>query len=311
MELHEIRYFLALSSTLNFTRAAELCSVSQPTLTRAVKNLEDKLGGGPLVHRERGKSHLTELGNTMLPYFQHMLANLEEAQAKARTYVRMSGTHLKVGLMCTIGPKHLIDLFATFGDTHPGVEIDLVDGPVPLLEEQLANGALDIAIYCKPDALEDRFHALPLFRERFMVALPPTHPLASSNAVRMQELNQQRYLGRAQCEFYAHLRQIRLDIGGIEFKRPYTSDRDDWVQSMVMAGLGFTYMPEFAVALPGLVALPLIEPEVWRTVQIVTVRGRPHSPCVGAFVREARRHNWAGKVGIPQGGEFETDVIST
>ena len=179
------------------------------------------------------------------------------------------------------------------------MEINLIDGPVPLIEQQLSSGALDVAIYAKPDALDDRFHALPLFRERFMVALYPGHPLARSNAIRMRDLHQQRYLGRAVCEFYEHLRQIRLEIGGIEFKRPYSSDRDDWVQSMVMSGLGFTYIPEHAATFPGLVLLPLVEPEVWRTVQVVTVRGRAHSPGVGAFVREVRRHRWVGKMDAP------------
>lgn len=311
MEVHEVRYFLAVSETLNFTRAAERCNVSQPALTRAIKALEDKLGGGPLVHRERGNTHLTELGATMRPYFQHMLANLDAAQALARSFVEMSGTSLKVGLMSTIGPALLIDLFASFGQSHPGIEIGLVDGPAPVLEQQLANGALDVAIYCKPESPQDRFYAVPLFRERFMVALPPAHPLARNNAIRMQDLDQQCYLGRASCEFYDHLRKIRLDLGGIEFKRPYSSDRDDWVQSMVMAGLGFTYIPEYAVTLPGLIALPLVEPEVVRTVQLVTVRGRPHSPAVGAFVRQARKHDWRGKVDAPQAGEFEIDEART
>src|SRR5262245_47825542 len=71
MELHEIRYFLALCDTLNFTRAAEQCNVSQPALTRAIQHLEGKLGG-PLVHRERANTHLTELGRIMRPYFQQI-----------------------------------------------------------------------------------------------------------------------------------------------------------------------------------------------------------------------------------------------
>ena len=59
MELHEIRYFLAVCETLNFTRAAERCNVTQPSLTRAIQSLEGKLGGGPLINRERGNTHLT------------------------------------------------------------------------------------------------------------------------------------------------------------------------------------------------------------------------------------------------------------
>lgn len=304
MEIHEIRYFIALSETLNFSRAAERCNVSQPALTRAIRGLEDKLGGGPLIHRERGNTHLTEFGSIMKPYFEHMLEEMNAAKARAQDYKRLSGTTLRVGLMCTIGPTRLIGLFSHFGDENPGIELNLIDGPVPSIEEKLAQGDLDIAIYAKPDNLDERFHALPLFEERFMVAVAPADPLARQNTISIRDLNQRYYLGRASCEFYEHLRRIRLEIGGVEFKRRYVSDRDDWVQSMVMAGLGFTYLPEFAVALPGLVARPLVDPEVRRTVQLVTVRGRPHSPAVGAFVREARHFAWDGKMSSPPTPEF-------
>ncbi len=299
MEFHEIRYFLALSDALNFTRAAEQCNVSQPALTRAIKSLEAKLGGGPLVHRERGNTHLTELGRTMEPYFRHMVDQLKEAQAHAHAFVNMSDVRLKIGLMCTIGPVKLVDMFSEFTDSHPRTQIELVDGPVTQIEDLLAKGDLDVAVYCRPHELDERFHAIPLFREQFLVAIGPDHRLAREKSLSMRDLNQERYLGRVNCEFFQHLRTIRLELGGIEFQRPYSSDRDDWVQCMVKAGIGFTYMPAYAVSIPGIVTLPLVDPEVWRTVQLVTVRGRPHSPAVGAFVRTARSHAWDGKVMMP------------
>ncbi len=67
MEMHQISYFLAVARTLNFTRAAEECHVAQPSLSRAVRKLEEELGGD-LFRRERGRTHLTELGRTMLPF---------------------------------------------------------------------------------------------------------------------------------------------------------------------------------------------------------------------------------------------------
>ena len=67
MEMHQIRYFLALCEELNFTKAAERCNVAQPSLTRAIKLLEDEFGG-ELVHRERANTHLTELGRMMRPH---------------------------------------------------------------------------------------------------------------------------------------------------------------------------------------------------------------------------------------------------
>ena len=292
MEIQVIRYFLALADTLNFTRAAERCNVSQPALTRAIRNLEDNLGG-PLVHRERGNTHLTELGRIMHPYFRQVVERLEEARKHAKSVVRLDGARLTVGLMCTIGPHRLVELFSAFRESNAGVEIYMKDAPASQLEDALLKGDIDVALFCRPEEPDDRFHTMPLYRERFVVAVAPGHPLERLNAVRIKDLDDQSYLARANCEYQDHLRAIRENVGGVKLRRPYTSERDDWIQCMVLAGLGFTYIPEYAVTVPGLVIRPLIEPEVYRTVSLVTVRGRPHSPAVGAFVREAKRHDWA------------------
>lgn len=294
MELQEIRYFLVLAETLNFTRAAERCNVTQPALTRAIQHLEAKLGG-PLLHRERNNTHLTELGRIMRPYFVQMSQQMEEARQKARSMLKLQEAKLTIGLMCTIGPTQLVDLLSGFLKVHPNIEIYLKDAPARGLEDLLDRGEIDIAIYCRPEEPCDRFHLLPLYRERFVIAVGPGHPLERLNAVRIRDLDGHNYLARANCEYQEYLRDIRVGIGGVELKRPYASERDDWVQCMVLAGLGFTYIPEFAVTVPGLVIRPLIEPELYRTVNLVTVRGRPHSPAVGAFVREARTHHWKGE----------------
>jgi DNA-binding transcriptional LysR family regulator len=292
MEVQEIRYFLALAETLNFTRAAERCNVSQPALTRAIRHLEDKLGG-QLVHRERGNTHLTELGRIMHPHFHEVVQQMEEARKRARSFAKLDRTRLTVGLMCTIGPHRLVELFSAFRESYNGVEVYMKDAPAGQLEDLLTKGEIDVALFCRPEEPDDRFHTLPLYRERFVVAVAPGHPFERLNAVRIKDLHDQSYLARANCEYNDYLRAIRERIGGVDLKRPYTSERDDWIQCMVLAGLGFTYIPEYAVTVPGLVVRPLVEPEVFRTVNLVTVRGRPHSPAVGAFVRAAKSHDWA------------------
>ena len=306
MEVHEIRYFVAVCETLNFTRAAERCNVSQPALTRAIQNLETRLGGA-LLNRERGNTHLTELGRIMRPYFEHVLGQMEEAKKRAKSFVKLDHTALTVGLMCTIGPHKLVDLFSGFIKAHEGVEIYLKDAPADALEELLTKGEIDVAIFCRPESLDDRFHALPLYRERFVVAVGAGHPFERLNAVRVKDLHGQKYLARANCEYYEYLRNVREKIGGVVLKRPYTSERDDWIQCMVLAGLGFTYIPEYAVTVPGLRLRPLVEPEVHRTVSLVTVRGRPHAPAVGAFVRAAKHHRWED---VPQQDDCAPEPIA-
>ena len=294
MNVRELRYFLALCETLNFTRAAERCFVTQPAFSRAIQNLEGQLGG-PLVHRERGNTHLTELGQLVRPYFEQVVAQTDEARKRARAHVRLEGTSLSVGLMCTIGPSKLVDLFIGFDKRHKGVELYLKDGPATSLEDALIKGDLDVAIYSTPGSPSDSLHYLPIYDERFVIAVSPGHPLARLNAVTFKNLHGHRYLSRANCEYVDYIRKIAADQG-VEVERPYRSERDDWIQAMTLAGVGFTMIPEYAVTMPGLVVRELIEPEVTRTISVVTVRGRPHSPAVGAFVSECKQYPWATKL---------------
>ena len=99
------------------------------------------------------------------------------------------------------------------------------------------------------------------------------------------------------CEFAGYADHI-LQEKGVTCTPTYWSERDDWTMAMVAAGLGFAFMPANAVKHPGVVALPVVEPEFWRKVNLVTVRGRPYSPGVGALVREAMRKKWFGNKAI-------------
>ena len=285
--MHQVRYFLALCDTLNFTRAAEKCNVSQPSLTRAVKGLEDELGG-PLFHRERNNTHLTELGRSVHPFLMQVAKQLEQAKARARDYIKIENAPLRIGVMHSIGPAKLIAFMEQYRAGNPGVEIHLQDASAGALQERLDQGELDAAILARPDGIDDRFHAMKLFEERFVVGIAPTHRLANMQVIRCQDLEGERYLSRTNCEFAENAARL---LHGVALHRPYRSGRDDWVQAMALAGLGFCLMPEHAITLSGLTTRP-IEPELRRTINIVTVRGRPHAPVVGTFMRQALKYNW-------------------
>src|SRR6185295_5706118 len=120
MELHQIRYFLALCEELNFTRAAERCTVAQSSLTRAIKALETELGG-PLFHRERANTHLSKLGQKVKPFLEQAYSHVESARRHAQDFVRLQDASLRLGLMCTITPTHLLELLAAMRTRHPGV----------------------------------------------------------------------------------------------------------------------------------------------------------------------------------------------
>jgi DNA-binding transcriptional LysR family regulator len=188
MEMHQVRYFLALCEELNFTRAAERCHVAQPSLTRAIKQLEEELGGA-LFHRERANTHLSELGRTLKPYLEQLYARAEDAKREAREFVRLQKTPLRLGLMCTIAPGQLLDIVAALRTRHPGIELQILDDAAQALQDRLIGGTLDIAIYALPTLAEDeRLHRMALYREQFMIVTEPKHRLAMQNAIRVKDL---------------------------------------------------------------------------------------------------------------------------
>jgi DNA-binding transcriptional LysR family regulator len=294
MEMQQVRYFLTLAGTLNFTQAAQQSNVSQPALTRAIQQLEHELGG-PLFHRERRNTHLTELGRMMLPYLEQIHAQAEAARAQASSVRKLDNVTLRIGAMCTIGPGLIGDLIAEFRKAQPTVDLELVDDGSDELLDLLARGELHLALFGLPGGPDERFHSLPLFEERFVIAVRPDHPLAAKNVVSCRDTHEQPYVNRANCEYYDVVRR-ELRAQGVKWRQVFSSARDDWVQGMIKAGLGIGFFPEFSVTHPGLVARRLIDPEFVRTIMLVSVRGRPHSPAVGAFVQAARAFKWpAGK----------------
>ena len=290
MEMQQVRYFVALADTLNFTRAAEKCNVSQPALTRAIQQLEHELGG-PLFHRERGNTHLSELGRMMFPYLQNVEEQARAAREQARAVKKLEKATLTIGTMCTIGPQLVVELMIRFQAAHPDVEVRVVDAGAPQMIEMLEKGELEVAIVGVPGELSESLHQVPVFEERFVIVLPPNHRLVMHDEVRAAELDKEPYVSRSNCEVFEPVRK-ELRSRGIFLRKVFSSPRDDWVQGMIKAGLGVGFFPEFAVTDSDLVVRPLVEPSFSRTVYLTTVRGRPHSPAVGAFVQEARRYPW-------------------
>jgi len=181
---------------------------------------------------------------------------------------------------------------------HEGLELRLCDANAKELRERLLAGDLEVVIYALPgEELDERTHVMPLFQEQMVIAIHRGHRLASESAFPVKELNGESYIHRMNCEFAGYADHILMEKG-VTCTPTYWSERDDWTLAMVAAGLGFAFMPENAAKRPGVVALPVIEPEFWRTVNLVTVRGRRYSPGVGALVREAMRKEWFGKKAI-------------
>jgi LysR family transcriptional regulator, hydrogen peroxide-inducible genes activator len=294
MEMHQVRYFLAVAEELNFSRAAEKCNVSQPSLSRAIQLLEGEFGG-QLFRREHTHTHLSDLGIMIRPHLETVYSAAAKAKELSRDVRKMKKIPLKLGIMSTISPNEIVDLIAALEARYEGLELRLCDASAADLRKRLLAGDLEVVIYALPgEGADERTHVQPLFTEQMVIAVHRQHRLANKAGFPVKELNGEHYIHRMNCEFAGYADHI-LQEKGVTCTPTFWSERDDWTMAMVAAGLGFAFMPTNSVNHPGVVGVPVIEPEFWRQVNLVTVRGRPYSPGVGALVREAMRKNWFGK----------------
>ena len=290
MEMHQIRYFLAAARALNFTRAAEACGVSQPALTTAIKKLEAHLGG-PLFRREGHNVQLSEFGRRMQPNLTRILEQTEVAESLAESFRLLKQQPIRVGVLSTIGPVRLSRFLANFGQECPGVEVAVSEGSLDELGTKLDADEFDVCILNGLDRFRDGYRSEPLYSERYLVLLPPEHPLKESNALTLRDLSEQAYVDRLACEMRETVMAV-CETRGVNLYARFRSEREDWVQAMVLANLGFAFVPEYSITHPQGVRRPLTDPVVERTVSLVSVAGRRHPPAVAAFVRAARSHRW-------------------
>lgn len=297
MEMHQIRYFIAAAELLNFTRAAEACNVTQPVLTRAIQKLEDELGG-PLFRREGRRTHLTELGRKVHPRFEQALSLTRLAQEEALDFSRMVSAKLDLGCMCTIAPTRVISLVQFFSQKAPQLELCIHEATGRRLIERLLAGELDVALVALP-VPSDELHAHALFEERYLITFPKGHRFEKLNSVPVSELDGENYLRRLNCEYLDVFASQGFEIEGDIVNR-FQSEHESWVQAMVIAGLGCAVMPESLATNPELQSRPLVDPEIKRTVSIVTRRGRRHTPVVDFVVDLCRRIDWGPTKPAPE-----------
>lgn len=291
MEARQIRYFLAACETLNFTRAAENCDVAVPTLTRSIKALEDEVGG-QLFRRERRLTHLTDLGRLMQQHLADAQKSIDAAEDAARRYGSLED-ELKLGVITTMPGAPLVAFLQDLRQSAPDLKLQIWESHCEELGDALRGGQIDVALMSLPEYGAE-LRSQELMREPYMVAFPKGHRFEGMNAVPLRELEGQPYVKRLHCEFPSNFMRLGVAKPYKDVAVRYVSEREDWIQAMVLAGLGVTVMPAHLPLLPDLRMRPLVDPEVYRTISLVTVAGRPHSNPVKMAVAAARRTNWDG-----------------
>jgi DNA-binding transcriptional LysR family regulator len=199
MKMHQVRYFLAVARALNFTRAAEECNVAQPSLTRAIRQLEGELGGD-LFRRERPQAQLTELGHRMLPLLKQCYDSAISARSLATAIKKGEVGSLRLALSRTIDPSlvtpHVVELGKLFG----GLELKLLRGTASEVLEYLKKGEVELGMAAQIGDEWERLDSWPLFTEDFQLFVNSMHAFAVRASAVLDDLRRERLMVRTYCE---------------------------------------------------------------------------------------------------------------
>ena len=241
MEMHQVRYFLAVAQALNFTRAAEECHVAQPSLTRAIRQLEGELGGD-LFRRERPHAQLTELGQRMLPLLRQCFESALGARSLAAAVKRGEVGSLRLALSQTIDQSVVMPHVIELGKLFHGLELKLLRGTAFEVIDFLKRGDAELGLGAAIGDEWERLDRWPLFAEGFQLIVKSTHPIASQSAVGLDDLRQERLVVRTCCETTPQLLEV-LRGRGFDVNRRHEVGAESDLIALLEAGVGIAFLP--------------------------------------------------------------------
>jgi LysR family transcriptional regulator, hydrogen peroxide-inducible genes activator len=297
MEMHQLRYFVAVARTGTFVRAAGECRVAQPSLSQQIQKLESEVGDR-LFERTRRRAILTPAGALFLP---HALSILETAELGRQEIREMSGQvrgQVLLAALPTIAPYFLPEIIRLFREKYPGVELIIHEEATLQLLRGLEENEFDLALISDA-APNSRIRVENLFSEELLLCLPAGHPLVRQRVVVAADLQQEKFilmqeghcLG-AQTERFCQTKGLRPQIS-------CRSAQIATVLAMVQAGLGISLIPEMARnhgAKGGIVYRSLDGTPPRRTLALAMSRRRKTSRCVLELAKFIRDHRQNGVV---------------
>jgi DNA-binding transcriptional LysR family regulator len=290
MEMHQVRYFLAVARVLNFTRAADECNVAQPSLTRAIKQLEAELGGD-LFRRERPAAQLTELGQRMHPLLKQCFEAAAGARSLASSFRSGEIGALRIALTHSIDLALLIPYLDEIKRQFNRLEFRFLRGSSREVGELLKKGEAELGIAAEIDEDWDRLDIWPLFTEDFQLVISRRHRLADRDSIDFEDLRSEQLLSRNYCEHSNRLNSSLREHGvDVDHSHEISSERD--LIELLQADIGIGVVPHTSPIPKTLKRATVAGLDARRTVHLYGVAGRERTAVATAVMRMLRGTDW-------------------
>jgi len=288
MELHQLRYFVAVADEGSFSRAAAKVRVAQPSLSQQIRKLEAEVGQ-PLFDRLPRSVVLTEAGRCLIDYARQILASVGDARRCVDELKGEVAGRVAVGAIPTIAPYVLPELVVTFQERYPQVTLEIVEDVTDGITRRIEIGELDVALAstCHPSPTLQRES---LGTEPLLMLVPEKHPLAKKDVVEFDDLKSQRFLLLHEMHCLSQQVNHLLESRRLRPEIALAGSQLSTIANMVAASIGISIVPQMMVkhhATPGCVSVPFAPPVPERELNFLSNPRRFQSKAAAALRREA------------------------
>ncbi|QQZ09737.1 cidABC operon transcriptional activator CidR [Heyndrickxia vini] len=296
MDVQHLKYFVAVAKEGNFTKAAQKLYVSQPTISKMVKSIEEELGV-VLFDRTGKQAKLTDAGEVILVQAQNIIRSFENLSSELDDLMQLKKGNIHIGLPPMVGSRFFPKVIQEFHKKYPHITVQLVEDGAKRVERDVGNGTLDLGVVVLPVS-EEIFHTFSFVNENLMLLTHPDHPLSKNKSVSLSELEHESFI-LFEKDFALHDRIIRECVrSGFQPNIIYESSQWDFISEMVIANLGVALLPETIcrqINQKQVSIIPLTNPAIpwnlgiiWRKDRYLSFAAREWIRCTQMFMEQNR-----------------------
>ncbi|WLR47365.1 LysR family transcriptional regulator [Halobacillus litoralis] len=242
MDIRHLQYFIEVARFQSFTKAAEHLFISQPTISKMIKNLEEDLGV-ELFERTRKKVILTDAGRLILMQAKTIDKAFENLNTQLNDLLGLKKGHIRVGLPPIMDAEQIINIIGGFHAKHPHITYQLVEDGAKRIEDNILQEELDVGITVLPTQ-EDKFDHFFLLSEELEVILPHAHPLAERKQIRLEELKDDSFILFSKDFVLNDRITSSCKEAGFIPKVISESSQWDFIGKMIASNLGISILPK-------------------------------------------------------------------
>ncbi len=242
LDIKHLEYFMAVAHHKSFTKAAQAMHVSQPGLSKMIKNLEEELDV-ILLDRNAKEMALTDAGEILLQKAEKMIGLRAEISSSLYNIVHMKKGKIRIGIPPVVGTVFFAEIIAGFRERYPDITIDLYEQGTHIVEKQVLDGQLDLGVAVLP-VHEPSLHMIPFIEEEMALLVSQSHHLADEEAVSLKDLKEEAFI-----TFNKHFSVHDITIEacreqGFDPHIAFESSQWDFIGEMVGAKIGISILPK-------------------------------------------------------------------